>query len=658
MRSNIFDRLSFLSLFLVIVLLPPFSLPFTKIPVETSKGLLLVLGLALTIVFWAIARFFDGKIILPKSWLLVSGLGIAVVFLLSALMSGNSEVSLFGTMFDIGSFWFIFAGFILMLMSSLVFRTPTQAKLVLLGIILSSFIVLVFQSAHLFLPDVLSLGILSGKTGNLLGSWNALGLFAGFSALMFLLQIEFFPVSKVGKILLQLFILLSILVATTINFPLVWILLGISALIIFVYKAFISFSMRDEDGQKDKSFPAVSFIVVMISLLFFVSGQFIGNIIPNYLKISNTEVGPSFLDTMSATKNVLLKDPVFGLGPNRFEEAWSMYKPTYMNKTQFWDVAFNSGFGLLFTLTATTGGLGIAAWLIFLILFLVNGVKSVFSSVKSGTNWEMMAFFVLSLYLFISMLFYSTGAVTFLLALAFTGVFIGLSASIEGKEISISFLNDHRKSFFSIMALIILMIFSVAATFKFAERLASVAYFGRALSAATVPDAEISIGRALSLYTNDLYLRTYSQIYLVKLDSLVKKGSALGEEEKADLQTSFDRAVRSAELAVAYNPSNYLNYKLLGVVYQTAGILGAKDAYPKAVAAYENASKLNPLNPGLKIAIASALNADGKTKEAITYAEAALHLAPTNQDIANYLKSLQNGTPALETPATENETDE
>lgn len=92
MRSNIFDRLSSLSLFLIIILLPIFCLPFTSFPVETSKGLLLVLGLTLSIVFWAIARFIDGKISFPKSWLLVSGFSIAFIFLLSALFSSSSEV--------------------------------------------------------------------------------------------------------------------------------------------------------------------------------------------------------------------------------------------------------------------------------------------------------------------------------------------------------------------------------------------------------------------------------------------------------------------------------------------------------------------------------------------------------------------------------------
>jgi len=170
-------------------------------------------------------------------------------------------------MFDIGSFWFIFSAFVLMLLSSTVFRTPRQAKIVLLGTILSSALVLVFQSAHLFMPNILSLGILSGQTGNVFGSWNALGLFAGFSALMLLLVVEFFPISRIGKILLEIFILLSILLAMIINFPLVWILLGISALIIFVYKTSITLHNNGDEETK-RHFPIISFVVVLISLLF------------------------------------------------------------------------------------------------------------------------------------------------------------------------------------------------------------------------------------------------------------------------------------------------------------------------------------------------------------------------------------------------------
>lgn len=632
MHSNIFDRLSFWSLSIVVILLPVFCLPFTNIPVEISKGLLLVLGLTACVIFWAIARFSDGKIILPKSYLLVSGFGISLVFLLSALFSVSPQVSLFGVMFDIGSFWFIFSAFVLMLMSSIVFRTREQVKTVLMGTILSSAFVLIFQIAYLFIPKFLSLGILTGQTSNILGSWNALGLFAGFAFLMFLLVVEFFPVSKNRKIMLEVFMLFSILMAVVVNFPLVWILLGISGLVIFVYK--VSTTMQVNEGENNKKyFPVIPFLVMMISVLFLISPQFISSIFPSKLQIPNSEISLSLGTTMSITKDVMAKNPLLGVGPNRFDEAWSMYKEKSINNTQFWDVSFIAGYGLLPTLVATTGGLGMLSWLLFIVLFLYIGIRSMFSGIKNGINWEIMAFFVLSLYLLIASFFYFTGAAMFLLAFVFSGVFIGLVSSSSNKEISLSFLDDHRQSFFSILILVLLVVSSVIVSFKYIERFTSFSYFGKALSASTVPIAEDYMVKALSLYGSDLYLRTYAQIDLVKLNSLVNKEAAtLTDVEKADIQKTLEQAVISAQLATTYNPSNYVNFQVLGSVYQAVGALGVKDAYTKAMEAYQTASGLNPLNPGIKVAMAGVSFDDKKVKEAKDYANEALSLKPDYVD--------------------------
>ena len=232
------------------------------------------------------------------------------------------------------------------------------------------------------------------------------------------------------------------------------------------------------------------------------------------------------------------------------------------------------------------------------------------------------------------------------------------------------------------------MIASAAVGFKYVERLASVSYFGKTLSASTIPDAEDSIVKAISLHENDLYLRTYAQVYLTKINSIVAKGSSsLSEKDKADLQESFDKAVNGALLAITYDNKNYLNYNSLGVVYNTVGLFGAQDAYNKAIETYITASTLNPLNPGIKLAIARVFLADGKIKEArdyakealslkpdyveglviisqveksdgnnasaISYAETALSLAPENKDLIEYVNSLKSGSsfvPTIPTP--------
>src|SRR3989344_9103269 len=345
MRSNIFDRVAFVSLFLVITLLPLFFLPFTNIPVDISKGLLLVVGLTVSLIAWCLARFFDGKITLPRSSTLLAAGGIVLAFLLSALFSKASQVSFFGTMFDMGTFWYIFAAFLLLLMSSIVLRYHKSAKLVLFGAILSSALVLIFQAVRLFAPAALSLGIFADKTGNIIGSWNAFGIFAGFSALMSLLVVEFFSTTRLEKIILQVLTLLSMAMVAAVNFPFVWQLIGIFGLIIFVYKVSIA-SHKEEGGEHKVPFPTFSFIVIMITLMFFMSGQFIGDFLPSRLGISNNEVSPSLSATMSVAKSALKQDPVFGIGPNKFSEAWAKYKPQAINSTAFWDVSFNSGSGV------------------------------------------------------------------------------------------------------------------------------------------------------------------------------------------------------------------------------------------------------------------------------------------------------------------------
>ncbi len=690
MLPNILDRISFWSLFLVIVLLPIFFLPFTQIPVNVSKGLLLVIGLVVSIIFWIAARFSDGKISLPKSWLLFSGFGILLVFFISALFSSAQQVSLFGIMLDIGTFYFMLGAFLLMLVSSIVLRDIKSAKMVFWGVIISSAVLFIFQALRLFIPDILSLGVLGGKTDNLLGSWNAFGIFTGFSTVISLFIIEFFSISKITKWLLGILILLSVILSATVNFPLIWEFLGIFALIIFVYKISFSFGNRknlvteedkvesDKIENKKKQFPAFSFTVVMISLLFFISSQFIGGILPNSLGLSNIEIRPSFSTTMSVTGSALAKNPILGVGPNKFGEVWAMYKPKAINTTQFWNTSFNSGSGLLPTFASTTGILGILAWLIFFILFILTGARSLFSSIKNNANWGVVVFFVASLYLFVSTFFYSTGAVIFLLAFAFTGIFIGLSSSShKSREITFSFLDDPRKSFFSILILVVLMIVSAATGFKYIEKLASVSFFGKALSASTISGAENAITKAISLHQNDLYLRTYAQIYLTKINSIISKGSSsLSDTDKTNLQTSFDQAVNGARLAVTYDNTNYLNYNSLGIVYNRVGLLGVKDAYSKAIDAYKKASILNPFNPGIKLAIARVFftdkkisdardygkealalkpnyldalitmsqieKADNKNSKALSYAERALSFAPNNKDLIKYIDTLKN----------------
>lgn len=678
MLSQVLDRISFWSLFLVVVLLPAFFLPFSKIPIETSKSLLLVVGLTTSLIFWAAARFSDGKVWLPKSYVLLAGVGLVVSFLVSSILSSAPAVSFFGVMFDMNTFWFIFSAFMLMLLSALIFRDDKRSNMVLYGLVVSSAFVLVLQLFRFFLPGPLSFGLLGAKTANIFGSWNSFGIFVGFVSVVSLFVLELLHLPKNMKRALSAFVIFSVIMAAVVNFYLVWEIMGIFALLIFVYKISISSNKGHEDRKA--SFPAFSFGVIMVSLLFFISGQFIGGFLPAKLGLGEIEISPSLSSTASVTYQALKHDPVFGLGPNRFGETWALYKPDVINYTQFWNTAFGSGSGLIPSYVATNGILGLLALLSFFGFFLLMGVKILFSSIKHGESSPVSVFFIAALYLFVASFFYSVGVAVLLLAFAMTGIFIGLSASkVEKGEFNVSFLDDPRKSFFSILFLVLIMIASAGVSFKFMERFASVYYYQEALSASSLDLAESSINKALALHKNDLYFRTYSDVYLARINMLVSKEGELTEIEKSQLKQSLAESVNGATLATEYNKNNYLNFQSLASVYQATGNLGVEGSLDKAIEAYNQALVLNPKNPGLKLSIATVYLAQNKTKEAkdfalealklkpdyldgliimsriekdlgnkseaVAYAEAALSLLPQNEDLQKYVTSLKNGNP-------------
>jgi len=688
MHSNILNKVSLLSIFFVIILLPIFALPFTSFSVETSKGLFLVIGLIVSVIVWTMARFADGHITVPRSIPLVAGAGVVVAYLLSAIFSDASSISFFGTMLDVGSFWYILAVYLLFLLSAIVFRDSKSARLLLFGILLTGTIILAFQALRIFLPTQLSLGVLGDKTGNLIGSWNAFGIFAGMYVLAALFIIEFLKVPKQLKILLGVLSFFAMALMAIVNFPLIWAIFGVFALLIFVYKVSLNTNKRKE-GEKIH-FPVFAFVVVLLSLFFFMSSNFIGQILPGKLGISNTEVSPSLKSTATVAKNIIRHDPVFGIGPNRFSEGWARYKPAVINATPFWDVYFVGGSGLIPTFMATTGIVGILFWLLFFVTFIAAGIKSVFTGFKHAGGVEAAIFFFLAFYLFVASFFYFVGSVLFILAFAFAGISIGLMAESREKGfLSVSFFDDHRKTFFFMVFLICVMIASAAAGFKYVERFVSISYFSKAISAKTIPDAETYIRKALALHSSDVYLRTYSQIYLTKLNSLAVKAnssSSVSEADKAALQTAFNEATVGAQAAVLYNPKNYLNNETLGVVYQTAGLIGVKGAYDEAIKAYTQASLLNPENPRFHVLVSNmyiasdkdkdakvhatkalALKPDyvdalltlsqiakseGNTTEAISYAERALSILPTNQDLVKYVNALKNGSTPTPPPTT------
>lgn len=683
MLSNILDKVSFWSIFLMIVLLPIFTVPFTSIPIETSKTFVVVLGLTLAIISWAISCFSEGKIVFPKSKIFLSVLGILLVYLASSFLSDNSSTSFFGIVLDVGTFWYISSAVFALFIASIVVDNQAKNKLVLKGLISSFFIVFILQIVNLFVSIPFLKNILSDKTSNLIGSWNSLGIFAGLAIIISIFIIEFYKPSKKKKIILSVLLFLALFLILSVNFYLIWLMLGIFSLFIFILKL-LNNSVSSKDSHT-KDFPTFSLVIVIISLFFLMFTRFLGGALPNALGIVNVEVNPSVETTLGITKDVIKSNPVLGSGPNTFNESWSLHKPLIINQSQFWNTSFVSGFGLIPTFMATTGILGIIIWLVFILLFIFSNVRTIFVFLKNKYSLEYFLYFFASTYLLVSALLYPVSSSLFILAFIFIGISIGMISNKLDKKITINFLQDPRKVFFVILTLVVILLSTLGLAFKYFEKFASVFYFSKTLNATEVPVAENNIARAIVLNENDLYYRIGSQIYLSKINILISEEN-VSDENKAVIQDSINQSILLAGEAVRLNPNNYLNHEFLGFAYKNALLLGIEDAYEKALESYQKASSLNPKNPLLKLEIARLffskqninearanatasleLKSDfvqalfflaqleeslGKNREALSYAENALTFLPNDQELADYVNSLRNKTTAPN-PSTE-----
>ncbi len=650
MLSNILDKIAFWSIFIIVVLLPVFFIPFTKIPAEVSKTGLAVVGMAVAIISWAAARFSDGKILIPKSKIITAGFVVVLTTLISAVFSDNQALSLFGIMFDTGTFWFILTAFFLMFFTSLLVRTEKQSRFFLFGTIASFLAVFIFQTLRYFMPETLSLGIFSGKIANLLGSWNSFGYIAGLSTVISVFAIEFISTTKRTRIFLYIAILFSLFTIITVNSAVLWEMVGIFSLFIFILK--LANTTHGVNTTNNKTFPVHVFLLVVISLLFFLSGKFIGNLLPNTLGLSNIEISPSISTTFSVGKKSLMQDPIFGVGPNRFGYMWALWKPAIVNNTQFWDTSFTSGFGFLQTVAINTGILGIISWLFFIGLIVWFGIRSLLINLQFRNNSLQVLYFTASLFMLVASFIYSFGIVGIMLMFVFVGLFIAESVmSREKGSYEFKFLNDPRKSFISILLLVFVMLGTTGVSVKFIERFVSVSYFNKALTAINAKAAQDNIAKAVDLHKSDLYFRTMAQIELANLSILSQK-QGLNEQEKSELQTSFDKALLAAGSAISFDNKNYINHQMLGIVYSTVGRLGVDGAGEKAITAYSEASKLNPLNPGIKLSIANEYALMDKDSEAQKYATEALSLAPNYVDalvlLAQIERNLGNTAKATE----------
>lgn len=626
-RRNLwtFDNLALVILTAGLLLLPFFNLPWLGLSVEISKRLLISTSAFVAFVLWLLGRLQEGRLILPRNYIVAGGFLVALSAAISAVFSGAFWNSFTGLGFEIDTVLSLLVMAVLIFLVGVYFQSRQRFLSAYIGIFVVALIVFLAEIFAIFVlrTDYLSFVkpffslYFSNLTMSVIGKWYDLGIYAGFILLSSLVMIEFFSLKNmpVFRSFIMACFVLAMVVLGFINYLPVWIVLGLASLLIFVYK--ISFWGMDLEkdshqfgGRVQKVF-LPSFLVIIIALLFITLGgtDKLGKNISmarDRLGVPVLEVKPSYSGTWQVAKKSFSQEPMLGLGPNRFTDAWVKYKPAAINQTQFWNTDFRFGVGFIPSQIVTTGLLGILAWVLFFSAILYYGIRFIFTTKQDkSTRALLILSFLGSLYLWIFTIISIPDNGLFGLAFLVTGLFVAILTDtkiIKNTEISLT--EDPRLSFVSILLFVVLIIGSIVVGYLVTEKYVSIYAYQRGQEMMMVKNPDIEKARnqvlwASSLSRQDIYYRSLSELDLALAGKLLSSNNLPKEELRLRFLSQSDLAIKDALTATELNPLNYLNWLSLGRVYQALVPLGINGAYERSQEAFSKAKALNPTNPAI-----------------------------------------------------------
>jgi len=612
------EKVSYYILLVLAFFLPIFFIPSSVFPFQFGKTLILSLGALLSLSFWISQKLREGKISLPTGLPYLVATIVLLITLISSLFSGVVERSLIGLGLETDTFFTVLMLFILMFMTSVLFRSKKRIFNLYLTFFVSSIILLVFQLLRAFLGvDFLSFGVLVNSTSNLLGRWSDLAIFFGLYSLISVVTLEFFRPSQLLKVLLYITLVLSALFMVVINSLMAWLTLGVLSLVLLIYLALNgrpSQDFRAEVENHSKNVTVIAklpIVLILLSVVFVLIRGPVGEAVSGRLGIVQISARPSVRSTLNIARSSLPDNPAFGVGPNRFATEWSLYKPNLVNNTPFWNIDFNFGIGVIPTTLVTTGILGFLSWLAFLGALILLGIKAFFSSPNNNVSrFLIVSSFLATLFLWTFSVIYVPGIAVLALTFMMTGAFLSVMFQ-EGfiKDKQISFTNSSKVGFIAVFSLIAFLIVNIGLGYLVVTRYLSATYFQRTLVAVNI-EGNIekggeNINRAVTLARTDRNYRLLSQLHIANLNSILNEEDlAQTEAGRIRFQTILGQAIASAQEATKADKNNYQNWLTLGNIYEAIVPLGIAGSYESARDTYLEAGAVAPTNPSVDLVLA------------------------------------------------------
>lgn len=612
---NVCQKISKISIYLLVFLLPIFFLPWTGNILDFNKQALLIFLTFICFFVFLLKALSSGEIRFKVNWLHIPLLVLFSIILISTIFSFYPYASFWG--WPLNSAESLITLISLLLFYFLVSLVFEKKEIVYLLIILlaSNFLAVFYGIFQLFGKFLLPFGVTRTPGFNTIGLMSSLAIFVSV-----LLPLLIIFITKTQKILLKIFffilLVLDIFCLALVNSNTAWWLTIAGAVLLIIF-------MAQKRDILDNRWMALPMVILGIALIFLLLG---GNF------YSSPKRPPEVFLNQKSSFDIALKtikdNLLFGTGPGTFVYNFSKYKTADFNKGIFWNIRLEKAGSEFWNYLSTTGVLGALAFLGLLIMFFVVagreilmrsanrlaevnkkkiGVKrsakeaekeneprsfleeeSFLSSFNIGI---FIGFVVLAIGFF---LHNSNLTLNFLLFFLLTSF-----VSLNSQEKKILLKPSSVSTLVFTFVFTILFVFGLGVLILETQRyIASVSYQQGliALQKGDVDSAINSLRKATRLDPKvDLYWRQLSQVYLFGLNNIFQK-QKLSDEDKTRAQTFAASAVNSAKSATDTSSNNVANWSVRAFIYQNLiGVFQGTESWAKKC--YDTAFSLEPANP-------------------------------------------------------------
>jgi tetratricopeptide (TPR) repeat protein len=539
--------------------------------------------------------------------------GVVLTALLSALLSGDIQDAIRGSVFEPQTVGFmVLMGIVMSL--ALVFqgsKIMSIKALAVFGVVAA--LLLLYNVLRIFFGAAfLNFGSFGSVTVSPIGGFNDLAIFAGLTIILSLITLLQLPLKSSLQYAVSGLISLALIVLAVVNFFNIWIIIGFFGLLLLVYllSRDTLFQSAGAPSQNQPTSPVllgITALVCIFSVLFIVAGEYAGGKVGEWTNVNYVEVRPSFEATVDITQSVYSESILFGVGPNRFADAWRLHKDRSINETIFWDTDFNAGSGYIPTLFVTLGVLGGLLLLVFHAWFLFLGYKTLIRNLNTDSYWYYFGVisFSAAVFLWAMSYIYVPGAGVLLLTALFTGMsFVAYGMNVASARKDIPLAVNRQRGFVLMAAIIAVISINVGVLFSVGEQYIAQANFTESrATAGSIPEFEQTALSSFNMYQDDRFVSARAQIQLATLNSLVSIPEP-SEEQQQQFLASAEQALIFAEQAVAEDPLNPDNFAVLAGVYSNLAVAGIEGAQDRAMQSIQAAQDLDPLNPGYKLVLA------------------------------------------------------